>query len=247
MTPELYEKFEQEEARHWWFEGRRRVLRTVLARHLLPRAHRRLLDVGCGTGGMFPLLEEFGEVTGAEYSPDARERAARRFPGRAVLPCALPDQLPAGTWDVVTSFDVLEHVEDAVGSLETMRARLPHDGQVVVTVPAHQFLWSHHDDVNHHFRRYSRKQLVSQLSAAGLRVTWVSAYNSWLFPAVVAARLAEKALPACCAPGPRRPTSTRRPGPSNAVLTRLFASERHALARGSLPLGVSLVAVAQRA
>ncbi len=243
MTPELYEAHERLEDTHWWFEGRRRVLRQVLHRHLLPRASRRLLDVGCGTGGMFPLLQEFGEVTGAEASPDALARARRRFPALRVEPCALPDELPAGTWDVVTAFDVLEHLDEPIASLRSLRARLPFDGQVVVTVPAFQFLWSHHDDANHHRRRYSRLELVSHLSSAGLRVTWVSYFNTLLFPAVAAARLLERLRPKPEAVGADLEAT---PEPANALLTRLFGSERLALGHGRLPFGVSLVAVAQR-
>lgn len=244
MTPEMYEAHERLEDTHWWFEGRRRVLREVLRRHLLPRTPRRLLDVGCGTGGMFPLLQEFGEVTGAEGSPDALARARRRFPAVRIEPCVLPDELPAGTWDVVTAFDVIEHLDEPIAALRTMRARLPWDGQVVVTVPAFQALWSQHDEVNHHRRRYARLELVSQLSSAGLKVTWVSYFNTLLFPAVAAARVVERLRPKRGLPAADlEPT----PEPANALLSRLFGSERLALKRGRLPFGVSLVAVAQRA
>jgi SAM-dependent methyltransferase len=244
MTPELYEAHERLEDSHWWFEGRRRVLREVLRRHLLPRAHRRILDVGCGTGGMFPLLSEFGEVDGAESSPDALERARRRFPGRRIEPCRLPDELPRGAWDVVTAFDVIEHLDAPVESLKAMRARLPFDGQVVVTVPAFQFLWSRHDEANHHRRRYSRLELVSHLSAAGLRVTYVSYFNTLLFPAVAGARLLERLVPSRFGGGEADLVPTREP--VNALLARVFGSEALAVGRASLPWGVSLVAVAQR-
>lgn len=244
MNPELYDAHDRLEDRHWWFEGRRRVIRQVLQRHLLPRAKRRLLDVGCGSGGMFPMLSEFGDVDGAEASPDALERARRKFPSRRIEPCALPHTLPQGTWDVVTAFDVIEHLDEPIDSLRQLRARLPFDGQVVVTVPAFQFLWSHHDEVNQHRRRYSRLELVSQLSSAGLRVTFISYYNTLLFPAVAGARLLEKLMPSRFA----KKTGSdleETPGPLNQVLTTLLGSERHAVGRLGLPFGVSLIAVAQ--
>ncbi len=244
MNPEMYDAHDRLEDRHWWFEGRRRVIREVLQRHLLPRANRRLLDVGCGTGGMFPMLSEFGAVDGAEASPDALERARRKFPERRIESCDLPSTLPEGTWDVVTAFDVIEHLDQPVESLRTMRQRLPFDGQVVVTVPAFQFLWSQHDVVNHHRRRYSRMELVSQLSSAGLRVTFCSYYNTLLFPAVAAARIAEKLLPS----GLMKQSDSdleETSAPINRVLTTLFGSERLAVGRTQLPFGVSLIAVAQ--
>lgn len=246
MKPQMYERFERLEDSHWWFEGRRRIIREVLRRHLLPRQQRRILDVGCGTGGMFPLLAEFGAVEGAEYSADARERAARRFPGHPVHPCELPRGLPAGEWDALTAFDVLEHVEDSIGALTELRSRLVFDGQLVVTVPAFQFLWSQHDDVNEHKRRYTRTQLVSHLSSAGLRVTWVSYFNSLLFPAVVAARFLENALPSLFRPKETDSNLEETPALLNQLLTQVFASERLALGLTRLPAGVSLIAVAQR-
>jgi trans-aconitate methyltransferase len=246
MNPELYDAHDKLEDRHWWFEGRRRVIREVLQRHLLPRAHRRLLDVGCGTGGMFPMLAEFGEVDGAESSPDALERARRKFPLRRIESCDLPRSLPEGQWDVVTAFDVIEHLDAPIESLRLMRSRLPFDGQIVVTVPAFQFLWSHHDEVNHHRMRYSRMDLVSQLSTAGLRVTFVSYYNTLLFPAVAGARLMERLMPSRFA-SKANSDLEETPGPINRVLTSVFGSERLAVGRAQLPFGVSLIAVAQHA
>ena len=245
MTPEMNDAHDRLEDRHWWFEGRRRVIRSVLNKHLLPRANRRILDVGCGSGGMFPLLSEFGEVAGAEYSPDMRARAQAKFPGKRIERCELPNDIPSGTFDLVTAFDVIEHVDDAIGSLRTMKERLPFDGQIVVTVPAFQFLWSHHDDVNFHKRRYGRMQLVSHLSSAGLKVTFASYFNSLLFPAVAAVRVLEKLVPSRFAPKNEATIDETRE-PVNSVLTQVFGSESLAVGRTSLPFGVSLIAVAQR-
>ena len=146
---------------------------------------------------------------------------------------------------MVTAFDVIEHLDEPIESLREMRARLPFDGQVVVTVPAFQFLWSHHDDVNQHRRRYSRLELVSQLSSAGLRVTFVSYYNTLLFPAVAGARLLEKLMPSRLVKSAESDLE-ETPAPLNRVLTALFGGERLAVGRTSLPFGVSLIAVAQR-
>ncbi|MBL9039257.1 MAG: class I SAM-dependent methyltransferase [Archangium sp.] len=244
MRDDFYEAYARYEKTHWWFEGRRRIVRSVLERHLTPRRDRRILDVGSGTGGMVPLLRSFGTVDCVESSAEGRAFISTRYPDQRVLPGELPHDLPDGQWHAVTAFDVIEHVDDAVGSLQAMAQRLTPGGQVIVTVPALQFLWSHHDDVNQHKRRYTQSLLVEQLEAAKLRVTSVSYYNSLLFPAVAAARLVQKLRPRPAeADGDLDPT----PVLVNAVLTRLFAAERHLLSRVRLPVGISLVAVAQRA
>lgn len=240
----MYEAHDRLEDSHWWFEGRRRIIREVLKKHLLPRNERRVLDVGCGTGGMFKMLGEFGRVEGAEASDDARARAAQKFPGTTVHACVLPDGLPDGRWDLVTAFDVVEHLDEPIAALRAMRDHLVFDGQLVVTVPAFQFLWSRHDEVNHHKRRYSRLQLVSQLAAAGLRVTYSSYFNTWLFPAVAGARVLQRLAPRLVKDDETDLVETK--APVNRVLAELFASERFVLAFSKLPLGVSIIAVAQR-
>ena len=140
---------------------------------------------------------------------------------------------------------VIEHLDGPIESLRAMRSRLPFDGQLVVTVPAFQFLWSHHDDVNQHRRRYSRLELVSQLSSAGLRVSFVSYYNTLLFPAVAGARLLERLMPSRFVKS-QESDLEETPAPLNRLLTTLFGGERLAVGRASLPFGVSLIAVAQR-
>lgn len=244
MDASLYEAHDRLEDTHWWFEGRRQVIARVLEKRLHVKEGRRILDVGCGTGGMFPLLARFGEVEGAEYSPDARERAARRFPGVKVSPCVLPADLPQGQWDLLTAFDVLEHVDEPVGALFAMRERLAPSGQVVVTVPALQALWSRHDELNHHKRRYTRGQLEEQLRGAGLTVRYASYFNTLLFPAVAGVRALHKLAPGRFSD--EGSDLAEVPAPLNLALTALFTLESRVLPRLSLPVGVSLIAVADR-
>lgn len=245
MDASLYEQHDRCEARHWWFRGRRACVEAVLEAQLLPRPGRRLLDVGAGMGGMLLLLSRFGQVEGAEFAPAARERARQRFPGFTVHPCALPHQLPPGRWDVVTCFDVLEHVEEPLTALETMRSRLTTGGQLVVTVPAFEFLWSAHDDLNQHLRRYTAGSLRAELEAAGFRVKFLSYYNTALFPAVAAVRVARTALARVWPEHAAHSDLSEVAWPVNAVLGGLFGAEARALRRGTLPVGVSLIAVTE--
>jgi SAM-dependent methyltransferase len=230
---------------HWWFEGRRAVLREVMRRHLGSRRGLTLLDVGAGTFTNLPMLEEFGTVVGLESSAQAIEIARRQHgDGLQVIQGELPDGLPTDrTFDVITAIDVLEHLAQPVESLERMREVLKPGGWLFVTVPAWQFLWSAHDDTNRHFRRYTPHQLREHLTSGGFQLEWWSGYNALLFPAVAAVRLGQRALNI----EPRGGSDLDEvKEPLNSLLKALFSSERFVVPRVTLPFGVSLCAVARR-
>lgn len=244
MDATQYEAHEKLETSHWWFDARREIIRETLGRALPRREGLKLLDVGCGTGGMAPMLASFGEVEGVEGSPDALERARRRFPAFTFHAGSLPDGLPQGQWDCITAFDVLEHLDQPVAAIAQLKQRLKPEGAFVCTVPAMPMLWSEHDALNHHRRRYTASTLRGHLEAGGLHVEWLSYFNTLLFPAVAAARVLGKVLPKKDA-GESDLKAT--PEPLNTLLRTLFASERFVLRQRSFPVGVSLIAIARAA
>ncbi len=247
METEVYDYFYHAEEAHWWFRARRRVLASVL-RGVLPTGSLRIADVGCGTGGMLGVLSELGTVTGVDAAPEARDYCRRRGFDNVLDPDTWARD--GASYDLVTAFDVVEHVEDDVGFLRMMANRLAPGGRLCVTVPAYQFLWSTFDEMNHHKRRYSRRRLVEAMNAAGLRVTRSTHFNTLLFPPIAAVRLLEKTLRA----DPTDPEEKKRSlarwfkvGPLNGPLEAVFASERHALAGMDLPVGCSILALAESA
>jgi SAM-dependent methyltransferase len=246
MEAPLYRQMRELEDRHWWFLARRRIVGSVISR-LGPEAGWAILDAGCGTGGNLPMLATFGRVVGAEHDPAAAAIATAR--GAAdVVAGSLPDAMPfeAGRFDLVTMLDVLEHIDDDQASLGTVRSLLRPGGHLVLTVPAFPFLWGTHDREHHHKRRYLAPQLKARLEAAGLRVRWVSYYNTLLFPPVALVRLVRKALPGGEAGASAGQELALPPGPVNRLLETIFAFERHWLGRVYAPFGVSLIAVAAR-
>lgn len=245
MDSALYRDHADLEERHWWFEGRRRVIASVLDRHLPRGASARLLDVGCGTGGMLSLLRDFGHASGIDLSPEAVQLAQERHgAGVAVHVGGIPGGLPGpGSLDVVTAFDVVEHIEDDLAAVTALREVLVPGGFFVCTVPAFGFLWSEHDDLNHHKRRYTAPGLRALLEQADLEVVELSYFNTWLFPLVAGVRVARKRT------GRRSGASDLALPPPlvNRMLTAVFGSERALVGRGrKLPFGVSLIAVARR-
>lgn len=239
MEERLIAQMRRDEERHWWFAGRRRVLLGLVGAELPEGA--RLLDVGCGTG--FFLEEAAGryDVSGLDPSPQAvgfcRQRGLSgvREGGVESLADLAPD------FDAVTFFDVLEHLPDDLGALTLTRRVLRPGGRVVVSVPAYQWLWSHHDDAHGHQRRYTRDLLGARLTAAGFHQVRAGYFNARLFPLAVLVRgvqrLTGRGLEADLQP-PAEPV--------NRLFTALFAGEARRLGRpGSMgyPFGLSVFGV----
>lgn len=190
------------------------------------------------------MLGTIGEVHAFEHDETALAVArgkAGALPADRLQQGTLPHALPeaAEPFDLVVAFDVIEHVEKDRESLVALRRCLRPEGALVMTVPAHPFLWSRHDETHHHFRRYTRAMLRERLEAAGYEVEHLTHYNALLFPLVVAVRAAKRLLRL-------RDADDAMPSPPvNAVLRRVFAAERFWVGRVRVPFGVSLLAVAR--
>lgn len=228
---------------HWWYRGRRRVIRAELDRLPLPRPAR-ILDAGCGSGRTLQELVDYGAVSGIELNEEAAALARDRELGDVRI--GRLEEMPwqDGAFDLITCLDVIEHVPNDVAALSEMLRVCRPGGWLLVTVPAHQALWSVHDEANHHFRRYSRASLRSAAASAGWSVERLSAFNSLLFAPAAAVRLAQRRF------GTHNGyTSDLALGPPwlNDVLERPLAAEARWLARGrSLPIGLSLLILLRR-
>ena len=176
---------------HWWYRGRRRVIRAELDRLPLPR-RARVLDAGCGSGRTLEELVDYGEAAGIELDDDAAELARAR--GIADVRVGRLEQLPwpSATFDLITCLDVIEHVADDRLALAELHRVCRPGGFMLVTVPAYQALWSRHDDANHHYRRYSRGSLRSAAIGAGWAVVRVSSFNSVLLAPAAVIRLGQR-------------------------------------------------------
>ena len=239
MERAVYEAMAEHDERHWWYRARREVVAALIERAVQPPKNARLLEIGCGTGHNLAMLGKFGEVDALEVDDIARGMAEDRL-GRSVLSAPLPELagLPDDRYDVVAALDVIEHIPDDKGALEGIARVLKPGGKLVMTVPAHQWMWSAHDVVNHHQRRYSKSGLKRLIEGSPLKLDSIGYLNSLLFPVAMAQRLASKIS------GKDDANLAPPPEPINQALERVFAAERRVIGRVPLPPGLSLFAVA---
>jgi len=244
MDQEFYSEYSQIEDRHWWFRGRREIFTRLLA-PLADGPRLRILDIGFGTGAMLVFLARYGSVVGMDMSVEAI-RFART---RCNLPMLLGDitQIPLETasFDLVTAFDIIEHVDDDAAAIKELARVCRPGGHTLLTVPAFQFLWGNQDVVSHHRRRYTLAQFEQLVRAAGFVPRRLSYFNALLFPAVAAVRVARR-LRGEPKGEVKSDFTMTKPGLVNDTLARVFAAEGWLLARWRLPVGVSIVCLAER-
>jgi SAM-dependent methyltransferase len=239
MERVVYQQMAELDQRHWWYRARREVIAALIRRSVSLPPDARILEIGCGTGHNLAMLGEFGHVDALELDEEARAFAEQRL-GRSVMSAPLPELagVPDAQYDLIGALDVIEHIDDDSAAIASIAAKLKPGGKLVMTVPAHQWMWSAHDVVNHHKRRYSKPRLRRLIESSPLQLEAIGYFNSVLFPAAVAERLSSRL---------RRKDNadlTLPPGPLNATLERAFAAERHLIGRLPLPVGLSLFAVA---
>jgi SAM-dependent methyltransferase len=228
------------EERHWWYQGRRRVLDVVLRNLRLPPGTA-ILDAGCGSGRNMVELQHYGTATGLELSSPSVAAARARNVGEVVQGSILEMPFADDTFELAVSLDVIEHLQDDVAALRELRRVVAPGGRLLVTVPAYQWLWSRHDEINHHHRRYNRRTLLAAAAQAGWKSERTSHFNSLLLPVAMAMRALE--------PLNRGGTSSSLdlwvpPAPLNWALRQPLHLEAALIGRGvGIPAGLSLLAV----
>jgi len=209
-------------------------VRDVATRLLGTRRDAAILDIGCGDGVLFPFLSQFGDVEGIEPDPAVVSEAS---PWRERIQIRPFDESfsPGRRYDVILMLDVLEHLDDPLRALRQVHGLLKDDGRLILTVPAFQLLWTHHDELNRHVRRYTKRGLITVAHGAGLQVleSWYA--FQWLF----FAKLVERARERVAGPSPPEEVPAER---LNEALYRICSVEQRLTGR-IMPFGSSLLAV----
>lgn len=242
MNVEMYRIFSEIQKKHWWFVTRKNIVLDFIGRYLTRNDQMKVLDIGCGSGLMLNALDEVGQTFGMDMSDEAINFSKEVFDGR-VEKGALPDQLPYQNnfFDLITALDVIEHIDNDIDSISAIRALLVPGGKAVFTVPAYMFLWSAHDEMNQHKRRYTLPELNEKLVQSGFTVEKITYYNTLLFPLIFVVRMLNNIL--------QRDgnSDTDMPGRlMNYLLKKIFGFEKYLLRYINLPFGVSILAVVKK-
>lgn len=241
MDPFTYTLAAEVENKHWWFQSRRAIFQSLLDMHLKIGEPFRILEVGCGNGGNFPLLSRYGQLFGVELDDGARAKASSR--GMATVEKgSLPDALPykGELFDLIAVLDVIEHVDDDTVAIHALKLKLSPGGLLMISVPAYNWLWSEHDNISHHKRRYTLSQIRKLLRKCDLDVVYASYFNTLLFPISAIYLSLTKLLHMDSSLAMKSPPSL-----INWLLQFIFGLEQYILRIFSLPFGVSIVVFAR--
>lgn len=227
---------------HWWFKARREIIFNQLRKFIPPDRGKRIAEIGCGTGGNLKFLSQHYQMVGVDISPEAVSYAKERVNCK-VFHGDFRDAL-TGMWedlDGVILSDVLEHIVDHEAFLRDLAASIKAEAVLLITVPAHQWLWSRHDLILGHKRRYTVQGLRSLWKDLPVTELLFSPFNCLLFPVIVLYRKLVSHADTSDASDLRLPSSFL-----NGLLYRIFSSERHFLRRCSLPWGLSYLAMLKK-
>lgn len=243
MREDEYRRLDELEDSMWWFAGLRGMVLTLLARHGAGRDSR-LLDAGCGTGGM--LKEIAGRypamaLEGLDLSPSACAFAMRKT--GAIIRRGSVNEMPYpdGAFDVVVSLDVLDSDDvDPARAVAEFRRVLKTGGLLILNVAAYQWMLSYHDAAVGQSRRFTRREVDALLEGSGLTVLQGTYWNTFLFPLMV---LRRKFLPARGRGSDVRGIAR----PLDALFRGTVAVERGLIGAGiRLPFGGSVLAAARK-
>jgi SAM-dependent methyltransferase len=249
MEKSFYKKYYSLERNHWWFRVRLLLLDYLYSRYVLKSNEDKVLNAGAATGATSEMLKKYARVTSLEYDSDCASFLSEILNEPVLNESLTSLPMESGSLDAVCAFDVIEHIDDHRLAISEIHRVLKKDGIVFLTVPAYNFLWSEHDEVNHHFRRYTLNELQDLLVMSGFKVSYKSYFNSILFPFIFIARMASRIMPIKA--GKKGIASDFEGVNSNrlfdVVLFQVFRLELFFIRIGiRFPFGVSAVIIAKK-
>lgn len=236
-----HETIYRTERTHWWYQVRRAMIHDILRKYYPSRPHLSILDVGCGTGALLQELNQYGTVTGIDFSQKAVDFCKARGNTNVSVGSALSIPHPDNAFDVVLALDVIEHIENDRGAIAELYRVVKPGGIVVIFVPAFMFLWGVTDVRSQHYRRYTKPELRSKLKGQGFRIVRTSYFNTFLFPLIATLRLTVRAL------GIKMESENELGNPFiDSIFRNIFLFESKLLRHMNMPFGVSTLAISTK-
>lgn len=247
MNDKLLKKFNEIERAHWWWEGRRELIKILISKG----SPKKILDVGCGAGETLRYLEKLfpkATVYGVDNSAKAVKYSMSRGHKNVVRADALKLPFKDNFFDVVLFLDVLEHIRDHQKALNEAKRVLKKGGEVIITSPALSFIWSAFDDNQGHKRRYTRREIRNLSTKANMKMNFISYFNFFLSPPIIAIRLLSKV-------SAFKHLSNYDRGFNydiafkhylNSFLRKIFVSEIKLINTINYPIGISIIAVLEK-
>jgi len=238
-----YQEYYIQERNHWWFLARLKILENQVAK--LSKAKKlRILNIGAATGATSQMLEKYGEVTSLEYDGDCCQFVRETLNMSVIEGSILELPFDDNSFDLVCAFDVIEHIEDDKLGVKEMKRVCDESGHVFVTVPAYMSLWSDHDVINHHFRRYVKPQLKALFTDSG-NIKFSTYFNSIFFLPIYVARKLSNLLKGK-EDEVKSDFNKFKPGVLNSLMYAVFLIEKPWLSlKLKFPFGVSIMLIWQ--
>lgn len=248
MNKEYYKEYFDLERNNWWFLARRNILKSQIDKVIQSSGKLKILNIGIATGASSEWLSGFGEVTSIEYDKEVCEFVRNEL-GLEVINGSITD-LPFenNTFDLVCAFDVIEHVEDDEKAVLEMKRVCKEQGHLFITVPAFMHLWSEHDEINLHHRRYTLPGLSALTLKCGLEnIKFKSYFNTFLYLPIYSMRFGSVLNKKKKEGQPKSDFSKIKIPFLEKIFYLIFNSENILLKKGKkLPFGVSIMIISQR-
>lgn len=253
MEDPVYDLYAELEDCHWWFEGRRRIIYPLIEKRMSEHPGKMIVDVGCGTGGNIAALARNYNCVGLDVSEKAIGYAKNKYPHCSFLQGVMPKDLKevAQTTGIFLAMDVLEHIADDKKFFDDLVNISQPGSYIFITVPAKPALWSRHDEMSGHYRRYERDTLEALFNDAPVEVQMVTYFNSRLYPLVWIIRKIGQLLGKSS--GHDDTDLSLPPDVINRLLVNIFSSEAALVAElaegkrlSGFKTGVSLMSVLRR-
>jgi len=244
MLREGYAVTAEFEEYHWWFLSRRDLIFEMVKKVGGGREHHKrkklnILDYGCGTGYNLAFLSIFGTVTGADKNTVAIKEFSK------MANCCyidLNEDLTTyyGTYDLIVALDVIEHIDYDVQALKDIWKLLRINGELIISTPAYEWLWSGEDIISQHKRRYTKSSLRAVIQDAGYEEIFLSYFNLCILPFMACVVWGKKLL------FPKKAAESNVSKTNrfiNWILTRITSIEDTLIGKEKfcLPAGASLV------